>query len=144
NTAEFYADPGVHGTFTGSGATFVNLSGTIDSGAYWYFAGTDTIASTASLSVYGTLAVTGEVDVAGNLNNGGTINVSTNEGLRLSAGTGVLYNQLGGIVELTSAGATGFRNPVVTGLSDGAATIINYGIIASLYSGDAVYFADTG
>src|SRR5262249_37573210 len=67
NTLEL-ASAASHGTLTGLAADFINFShGTIDSGAYWVFPGTNTIDSTTTLTNSGTLVDTGDFTNAGTI-----------------------------------------------------------------------------
>ncbi|HWB47601.1 MAG TPA: Ig-like domain-containing protein [Stellaceae bacterium] len=147
NTLEFAA-AATYGTLTGTGANFVGFgNGTIDSGAYWVFAGSNTIGTGTTLTNSGTL------QVAGSLVNDGTINVGTYNGLVVSAGTVTntgaindtsgfgngIYLSGGGSVDNTGADALiyGFENGVY--VYGGAGTISNSGTIIGS-NGAGVYF----
>src|SRR5262249_3401165 len=72
NTLQF-ASAASQGTLTGYNATFVNFSnGTIDSGASWVFAGTNTIGTGVTLTNSGTLVDTGPLTNAGTIKGTGT------------------------------------------------------------------------
>jgi hypothetical protein len=60
DTLEFVANGATASTLTGVGPNFVNFgNGTIDSGASWVFAGSNTIGTGTTLTNSGTLANTG-------------------------------------------------------------------------------------
>ena len=86
NTLEFVANGTTANTLTGVGANFVNFSnGTIDSGAYWVFAGTNTIGTGTTLTNSGTLLNTGTLTNAGSI--GGNNVFSSGRVINVASGT---------------------------------------------------------
>ncbi len=145
NTLEF-ASAASHGTLTGDGADFVNFTqGTIDSGAYWVFAGTNTLASTTTLTNSGTLVDTGNFINAGTITGTGTFIIDpttfTNSGYlgitTTLAGSGdVLTNTSTGTI---SVGGSGGKAVTGAGTVDNLGTILangTGGIGVSLSSGN--------
>jgi RTX calcium-binding nonapeptide repeat (4 copies) len=121
NTLAF-ASGATTGTLTGLGADFVGFSnGTVDAGAAWVLAGSNTLGSGTTLRDSGTLTV------AGTLVNAGTMALADYHGLQVAPG-GNLTNAVGGVISLTSAHYEAF-DPVVRGLAGGASTITNLGTI---------------
>jgi hypothetical protein len=117
------------------GADFINFTeGTVDSGAYWVLAGTNTFGSTTTITNSGTL------NVAGTLVNAGQISGS-GYSLLLSPGA-YLKNLNSGTI--TSSGTGSGSNPVVTGLAGGAATITNLGTIINPDPGVGIYLRAGG
>jgi hypothetical protein len=130
DTLEFVANGTTANTLTGVGANFVNFSnGTIDSGAYWEFAGSNTIGSGTTLTNSGTLLATGPLTNAGTLKGSGVFIIDpttfTNTGYvgltTTLAGTGdVLINTSTGTINVVGNGV------LATG---SAATVNNLGTI---------------
>jgi hypothetical protein len=130
NTLEFAASG--TGTLTGVGADFVNFTkGTIDSGAYWVFAGTNTIGSSTTLTNSGTLGVSG-----GTFRNAGRIAggkfivdpaTAINSGYM---GTTVTLAGTGDVLNNYSTGTIAVAGTAVLGTGD-AATVINAGTITT-------------
>ena len=159
NNAEFTSATS-NGTLTGSSADFVQINATIDPGAYWTFAGTETIDQTSSLAVYGTLSILGtltnnggirsidSVLVVGSLVNDGTIDVAQEyTGLQLYPGTSYLLNQADGLIERVLGGSTAGRDALINGLSStslNTVTIVNLGTITNTLAGSAIVLADSG
>jgi len=129
------ANAGSAGTISGIGSSFVGF-GTIsvDSGAQWMFAGSNTIGATTTLVATGHATVTG----TGTMTNAGSIDGGAG-GLRLDAGAD-LVNQASGVI----AGTTTFGSAVY-GLSSGAVSVTNAGTISqSGTAGAGVYLAGGG
>jgi hypothetical protein len=162
---ELAAGPGA-GTLTGLGSQFVDfVQATIDSGASWTFASSNTIGAGYTLTNDGTLTNTGTLTnagtlvdngimlntgaatllgpliVAGTLDNASEITVARYRGLQLSPG-GSLYNAVDGYIGRAGTG-TGF-NPVVFAATGGDSTIRNLGTIKNATGGSAVYLAGGG
>jgi hypothetical protein len=154
------------GTLTGLGSQFVDfVQATIDSGASWTLAGSNTIGagytltndgtltSTGTLSNAGTLfdngvmlnrgaaTLSGKLIVARTLDNEGEITVAGYRALQLSPG-GSLYNEAGGFIGRTAVAT--LVNPVVFAATGGDATIRNLGTIENATGDFAVYLTAGG
>lgn len=122
NTLEF-ASAGIAGTLTGVGADFVNFTkGTVDIGAYWVLAGTNTIGSGTTLTNAGFLADTGTLSNLGSL----TI-----------ARTGELYVRGGRLVNGATGTTTAYIAGYIYGMQVTTATVVNYATINGGRSGGA-------
>ena len=125
NTLELASGAGI-GTLTGLGSQYVNFQNvTVDSGAYWTLAGTNTLATGATLLSSGTFVVDGTLTNAGSIGSDVTLGVDA-----------VLTNAASGIINVGSGYA------VYAGASS-PATVVNYG---SIYAGSvrAIVFYDGG
>ncbi|HEY4171617.1 MAG TPA: Hint domain-containing protein [Rhodopila sp.] len=126
------------GTLTGSGADFTNFqTASVDAGADWVLAGTNTLGASVSLVNAGTLTNSGELIDSGALTNNGTI-IGTGSGrathvMTLTAGA-TLINLAGGTIT-SGAGSALYRDDQ----SSAESTITNFGTISGS-GGDGVYF----
>jgi RTX calcium-binding nonapeptide repeat (4 copies) len=139
NTLEF-ASGASPGTLTGSNADFVNFAnGTLDSGASWVLAGSNTIGSGTTLTDAGTLRNTGTLVldppliVSGTLDNASTITDVGSAPLELNPGAYLLNETTGQITQ-----SAAYSHPVVTGLTGGPSTIRNLGTITNLGAGGGI------
>ena len=106
NTLEL-ASAATHGTLTGIGADFVNFTqGTVDSGAYWVLAGSNTIDSTTTLTNSGRLVDRGTFINAGTLQTGIANALSTATAVTVAA-TGTATGRGTGGGATTYTGLTG-------------------------------------
>ena len=122
NTLEFLSGA-TTGTLTGSNASFNHFTqGTVDAGASWVLAGSNTFGAGVSLLVGGAVTDTGTLSNAGTLN--GEVTLS-----------GALFtNQAGGLVQ----------NAYINGVSVASAnSVANAGTISAT-SGYAIYFQGNG
>jgi hypothetical protein len=125
DTLEFASGTSI-GTLNGVGADFVNFSqGTVDAGADWVLTGKNTFGAGVTLT------------------NDGSITVASYDALGLGPG-GDLINRAGAsIIRAAGGGAIAF-NPAVVGLTGGASTVDNRGIIGNPGNGEGIYLQDGG
>jgi hypothetical protein len=123
NTLELASAASI-GTLTGVGADFVNFSkGTVDTGARWVLAGSNTFDSSFTLTASGTLTD------SGTLVNDGSIAVGLGTHLYLAPG-GYFLNGATGRLTGIPGHITGSEGPAITGLTGGVSTVVNLGTIA--------------
>jgi len=135
NTLEF-ASAASKGTLTGVGADFVGFTtGTVDAGASWVLAGTNT------LGVGVTLTNSGTLEVSGTLINAGAIGGA--EYSFLLAPGGYFENLSTAGITRTGSGGAGFA-PVIDGLAGGAGTISNFGAITNSAGNAGIYMQGGG
>jgi RTX calcium-binding nonapeptide repeat (4 copies) len=141
NTLEFASDASA-GTLTGADANFINFTnGTVDIGANWLLAGTDSFASTVTLTDGGLLVTTGTVNSAGQIIGASAVNgtgETGNDALAVAAGSlgnsGLIAGGAGGVGALGQNGGDGG-----TGVALAGGSLNNSGAIFGGHGGAGGY-----
>jgi hypothetical protein len=141
NTVAF-ASGATTGTLTGTGVTFVNFANiTIDSGATWVFAGSNTVGANTTLTDSGSLTVAGTltndgligvsppIAVTGTFVNAGTLSLTSGTYIVQLAPGGYFLNTTAGVVAKTIGGST--YAPAIYGTTGGASRVVNLGTISN-------------
>ena len=131
NTLEFTSGAST-GTLTGSQADFIDFgNGTVDTGASWVFAGTNTIGANTTLTNSGTLTNDGTLTLIGEIAGGSFSNLGSISGV-VTLTAGAYFHNAG---EINTTGPVAVE-------ATGRATIVNSGTIDP--SGPGVYLAAGG
>ena len=155
NTLEF-ASGASPGTLTGSNADFINFAtGTVDAGANWILAGSNTFASGLTLTDAGTLTNTGSLSnaglIAGAAGAGGLAagaGGSGNAAITITAGSlgnsGLIAGGNGGVGGAGGAGAGGVGGGGATGAVLTGGSLNNSGTMAGGVGGTGGYGQSNG